>query len=215
MIAAADFANLVRGFVWKSDEQIQSELAAHERYYWTKYLIALHAAPSSIVEIGVRCGYSAYSFLLANPNAMFVGYDVYTKEHGGSDLNSGFKQYAEGLLKGFAARIEVVDTQQPGFRVPCADFYHVDGDHSFGGAFHDMESCLQAIRCRARPASLILVDDFAFITDVRRAVLGFVKKYNLHLGFVPSFRGEALLFCGQPPEWVETVRALVMRKEKP
>ena len=43
MIGAADFATLVQGFVWKDDEHIRSELAAHERYYWTKYLIALHA----------------------------------------------------------------------------------------------------------------------------------------------------------------------------
>ena len=45
-------------------------------YYESKYRIAADIKPASIVEIGVRYGYSAAAFLLACPQAKYMGFDV-------------------------------------------------------------------------------------------------------------------------------------------
>ncbi len=51
--------------------------------YRIKYQVARAVAPASILEIGVRAGYSAAAFLAACPRARYVGLDKDDGSHGG------------------------------------------------------------------------------------------------------------------------------------
>jgi hypothetical protein len=53
-------------------------------YYKLKYSIAQAIQPKSILEIGVRYGYSARSFLEACPMAHYLGIDNDSDSFGGS-----------------------------------------------------------------------------------------------------------------------------------
>jgi hypothetical protein len=52
-------------------------------YYRLKWAIASVVAPGSILEIGVRNGYSAGAFLGARPRARYLSIDADTDTHGG------------------------------------------------------------------------------------------------------------------------------------
>jgi len=52
-------------------------------YYKTKWAIARVLQPASILEIGVRYGYSAAAFLNACPGATYLGIDLDSDTFGG------------------------------------------------------------------------------------------------------------------------------------
>src|SRR5580692_7612685 len=53
-------------------------------YYRMKWAIASVLQPKSILEIGVRYGYSAVAFLNASPSARYLGIDLDVAAFGGS-----------------------------------------------------------------------------------------------------------------------------------
>src|SRR5215469_18824935 len=53
-------------------------------YYRMKWAIARVLQPRSILEIGVRFGYSALAFLNASPSARYLGIDLDLPTFGGS-----------------------------------------------------------------------------------------------------------------------------------
>ena len=53
------------------------------QHYLQKYNICKTQNPNSILEIGVRFGYSAYAFLSACPAAVYTGLDIPDGQHGG------------------------------------------------------------------------------------------------------------------------------------
>jgi hypothetical protein len=185
-----EFSKLVEIFIKKDDDDVRKEIESYYKYYWIKYLIALHLQPYSINEIGVRAGYSAISFLTACPEATYHGYDAYVNRDGGKDLSFGYKEYAEGLLKTISDKtiIEIVDTQKCEFIFPDADLCHIDGDHTYNGAMNDLESCKR--NCKIK---IILVDDYDFISTVKQATDDFIKKYSLYYKIIHGLRGEAII----------------------
>ena len=50
------------------------------RQYEIKYQICKEVNPSKIAEIGVRAGYSAWTFLQASPDAEYIGFDAVGSE---------------------------------------------------------------------------------------------------------------------------------------
>jgi len=165
-----------------------------EKEYYSKYTVAKNLNPKLIVEIGVRAGYSAYSFLSACPKTKYIGYDIWQGEY--SKLPQIVaKAWAEQILKPFNAQLYVKDTQlvralsEVGV-YDKVELAHIDGDHSYYGTLHDLR-----LVSRSTFATHMLIDDTSFIEDVLRAVKCFVewdKEYEL-LYEIDSPRGAWLL----------------------
>lgn len=182
------------------------DLAQYKRpdfyeYYRTKFEIACECRPRRIAEIGVRWGYSAYSFLSANPSASYTGFDIIAGPHGGAKCCDTFGYVRNLLALHFPdARLDLhhsdtrLLTELPGGPF---DFLHIDGDHSEAGCTHDLSLAMDA----CTPGGTILVDDYNYIAGVTRAADRFCterceqigEKFTRH-----SLRGELIIRKAQP-----------------
>lgn len=132
------------------------------RCYETKYALARLLQPQSLLEIGVRTGYSAYGFCRACPGLRYRGLDRDGNTHGGF---VGAIAHARRILSPFDAEVLAITSEAYAAQKSVDPFevVHVDGDHSFAGCYGDLEL---ARRCRPRA---IIVDDYLALPDVQRA----------------------------------------------
>jgi predicted O-methyltransferase YrrM len=124
----------------------------------------------SIVEIGVRAGYSAFAFLCAVPEAHYLGIDADRGEWGGQE---GFFEYAQTTTLREFDNVEFMRTSSLDLHsLPEEyDFAHIDGDHSYTGAWHDLNLC-------ASCSQVMMVDDYDMIFSVRAAVDHWLVQYT-------------------------------------
>ena len=162
-----------------------------EVYYRTKYQMAagLHKARpiTSIVEIGVRAGYSALAMLAAIPEATYLGIDADEGEWGGE---SGYFEKARDTLAGYQATFLHANSQVLQELPGRYNLAHVDGDHSYAGALHDIRLC-------SHFADAMIIDDYDFIPTVRHAANEFAVHEAHSWGWkhVPDggYRGNLVL----------------------
>jgi len=172
----------------------ENRFKMYEKYYVAKYMICNLCSPNIIAEIGVRAGYSAWSFLKARPNAHYYGFDANNGKHGGLGGTDGkFKKWAMNILKDYNVSYFEIDTQSIDV-LPIddkIDFFHVDGDHSYNGVIHDLVLAAKSISKNG----YILIDDIDYIKDVKEAAFYFLRenKNRFESIYLPSFRGELLL----------------------
>lgn len=161
----------------------------YRKLYAIKHAIALELNPKSILEIGVRAGYSAFSFLSACPTARYVGLDAENNKHGGQ--GGPWTPWAIGILKPYDATVEIANTQKLDTLEPYGRFafIHVDGDHTTAGCAHDLRMAFGVLL----PGGAVLVDDYRYLKSVRKAVDEFVSAYDLDMELRDSPRGEAIL----------------------
>jgi hypothetical protein len=159
--------------------------------YRTKYAIAKMVAPTSILEIGVRFGYGAHSFLLASPAARYVGLDF--DEPSWGPYKGRPRVWAEQHLREYFPGAPIVtvacNTQTEDLpSLAMADLVHIDADHSLEGALRDMINFWPFTR------KVMVVDDYADIPAVRDAVKNFIE-HEPHAIPLPigSMRGAAIL----------------------
>ena len=159
--------------------------------YGVKYSIAKAYAPNSILEIGVRAGYSAFSFLSACPSAIYIGIDAENGSHGGA--GGPWLPWAAHILRNFKAMFLKADSQLIGQCVRTEnagfDLVHIDADHSVEGATHDMETFLPLVRA----GGIMLVDDYTYIEDVRTAVDKFIATHEMVCRKLASPRGNVIM----------------------
>lgn len=178
----------------------RNTLAAIRRGYAFKYhaaalIQAQQERPLSILEIGVRAGYSAAAFLAASPAAVYVGLDADNAEHGGE---RGYSDWARLMLceKFPDASIDIrrCDTRRDPWPVPPGrgeasrrfDLVHVDGDHSETGCLDDLTRAMHLARW-------ILVDDLDHLPDVLRATAQFLFHQRCEFIRCATFRGDCLI----------------------
>ncbi len=156
-------------------------------YYGMKYAICKVLCPSSILEIGVRYGYSAITFLKAAPNATYVGIDNDTDTYGGS---SGAIHWARKITGGYDTAFIIADSQKmtsfPGDRY---DLIHIDGQQDGDGTFHDLELALPKARW-------ILVDGYFWSGENMLSATHFLKKYSRFIEYaavIPGYAGDFLI----------------------
>lgn len=150
---------------WVPGDPYQPELGTEEMYR-VKFDVAKQLQPESILEIGVRAGYSALAFLQACPRAQYLGLDSDEGEWGGV---SGYIQHARAALEPYNAVVMRCNTQDRPIDPETIavmrgyQLWHIDADHSYHGCLRDIQLAA------ALGARWILVDDYDFIPSVRRA----------------------------------------------
>jgi 2-polyprenyl-3-methyl-5-hydroxy-6-metoxy-1,4-benzoquinol methylase len=156
-------------------------------YYRLKWAIAHTLNPSSILEIGVRFGYSAAAFLNGSPDAHYVGIDLDSDQFGGV---KGAIQWAEKITRSFNADFLINDTQKmQRFPGEIYDLIHVDGQQDGDGSFHDLELAFQQGR-------FVLVDGYFWTRQNFTSVSDFLLRYADLIewyGVIPGYAGELLI----------------------
>jgi FkbM family methyltransferase len=133
-------------------------------YYRMLYRIAQSNSARTVVEFGVRCGYSALTFLSAMPGAKVTGYDAAVEPD-----SETFLARATSILAGRDFRLIRADTHGLD-SIPPSDFIYVDGDHSYAGCLADLELAYWT-------AATILIDDYGTVQEVRDAVATFLFRH--------------------------------------
>src|SRR5581483_5808416 len=156
-------------------------------YYKMKWAISRTLRPRSILEIGVRYGYSGLAFLDACPSASYLGIDL------DSDLFGGVKGaigWAREKMSGYNAELLVGNTQTM-HRLPGGvyDLIHVDGQQDGDGSFHDLELAI-------RQGGWVLADGFFWTQTNFLALSDFLYRYRdtfEFYGVIPGYAGELLI----------------------
>jgi len=157
-------------------------------YYNCKYLLGKLVAGRRIVEIGVKAGLSAWTFMTAHRPESYVGYDIYAE-------TTWALPVAKGVLTPMAERVTINRRDSQGLKsVEEADFYHVDGLHTREGTCHDLCVCYDS----APDGAAILVDDVMCGPDVIAGVHDFARRKDCYPIFFKDLRGEALFFKNVP-----------------
>jgi len=159
-------------------------------YCYHKFCIARRYNPKTIIEIGVRAGYSAYAFLCAVPEASYYGLDAENGTHGGE--GGPYMSWTRELLSRFKkVTLQVIDTQKVTSLDICkADLIHVDGDHSQRGVEHDLELVLPYLA----DGGVILVDDFDRALEVKEGTRHFLSLHpELKSKYIETFNGDVLI----------------------
>ncbi|WP_421908309.1 methyltransferase domain-containing protein [Methanolacinia petrolearia] len=171
---------------------------------WSSYTIDLsvnifledfYKAPNSILEIGVRYGYSAITFLKAAPNAVYLGIDNNTDTFGGS---IGAMEWAKKITSNYNAEFIIGDSQLMNlFPGDHWDLIHIDAQQDEDGTYNDLELALQK-------ATWILVDGYFWSTENMFASTHFLKKYGSFIEYaiiIPGYAGDLLIKVKNRPNF--------------
>lgn len=159
-------------------------------YYEYYYAISKFYQPSSILEIGVRFGYSLGSMIKGSDKIEFVkGIDCEDDHYGISTLKiaeENIKKYINPnvkceFLKQDSHSIKQLDRKY--------DLIHIDGDHSYEGKVKDLNLALD--HCK-----VLIVDDYYFLYQVANAtndwIMGLRHKIK-SVYMVNSIRGTLVI----------------------
>jgi len=186
-----------REVIHPDDGGILSKFDQMKDYYKVKHDICAEIKPKIIAEIGVRAGYSAWSFLQAAPDAWYFGFDANNGRHGGAGVKEhDWWGWAHKILDPYKPRLIELDTQGSTglgkyFGNVKVDLFHVDGDHTEKGVQHDLDLAWAMLS----PTGTILVDDMTYIAGVARGVeQWFANNPDVAQGeYRKSLRGEILI----------------------
>jgi hypothetical protein len=159
--------------------------------YRTKYAIAKLVKPRSILEVGVRFGYSARAFLCAGDVDIYVGLDV--DEPSWGSYTGVPREWAQEQLRDAFPAVRImtynINTQVDDIHFPERQFdlVHIDADHSYHGALNDMQKFWSFTR------RVMVVDDFV---EVKDAVKTFISMQPGTMLSVASLRSSALIVRG-------------------
>lgn len=156
-------------------------------YYRLKFCIAKALKPRSILEVGVRFGYSARTFLEASPDAKLLGIDLDCDRFGGQP---GALRWAHKITANYDADFMVADSQKMK-RYPGGvyDLIHVDGQQDGSGSFHDLRRAVSQGRW-------VLLDGYFWTRDNFLNANDFLLKYKDTICYVltiPGYAGELLI----------------------
>jgi cyclopropane fatty-acyl-phospholipid synthase-like methyltransferase len=173
-------------------DPLRDRFAAWVDYYRLKWAIARILQPQSILEIGVRYGYSAHAFLDAVPQSRYVGIDLDCTAAGGV---KGAIDWAAQILAPFQTELIVADSQAmsrfPGDRY---DLIHLDGQQDGDSSFHDLQLAIAQ-------ADYVLVDGYHWSATNFLAVNDWLLQHRDRIawyGTIPGYAGE-LLIKPHPP----------------
>jgi 2-polyprenyl-3-methyl-5-hydroxy-6-metoxy-1,4-benzoquinol methylase len=156
-------------------------------YYRMKWAISRVLEPKTILEIGVRFGYSALAFLNASPSARYLGIDLDSPAFGGT---VGAIDWARKACNQYRAQFLIADSTKldrfPGERY---DLIHVDGQQDGDGTMNDLVLA-------AAQAEYILVDGYFWSRQNFLWASEFLYRYRDLIEYyhvIPGYAGELLI----------------------
>lgn len=156
-------------------------------YYRLKAAIAAVLQPQSILEIGVRYGYSAAAFLHGSPGASYLGIDIDSDSCGG---HRHAIAWARRILAGKRTEFLVANSQTMArFPGTVYDLVHVDGQQDGDGTYHDLTLAVQQGR-------YVLVDGYFWTMTNFNCINEFLMRHKDVVEFysvVPGYAGELLI----------------------
>ena len=156
-------------------------------YYRLKFAISEAIKPSSILEIGVRYGYSAYSFLSACPNAKYTGIDLDSDTFGGVKKSI---EWAKSKLCNYNVDFILKNSQQI-YELPSNkyDLFHIDGQQDGGGTYKDLELAFHY-------SEWVLLDGYHWSSQNYLEANEFLLRHKELIEYsinIPSYAGELLI----------------------
>jgi predicted O-methyltransferase YrrM len=148
------------------------------RHYYRKAAVCADVRPKRVIEIGTRCGYSLVSFATACPDARYLCIDG-AADDDSLDCLAHWQSVVERWV--IDASLVVVNSREVR-SLPPADFAHVDGDHSYAGALHDLHLVAHV--------PVILADDCCN-PEVRKAVEEFARAKRRRVDWINDGLREA------------------------
>lgn len=165
------------------------------QYYRLKWAISRALKPVSILEVGVRFGYSAMAFMNGWRDAAYLGIDVDGDTLGTS---KGALDWARHALHGLHADFVVADSQQmTRFPGGIYDLIHVDGQKDGAASFHDLKLALAQ-------AKWILLDGYFWSKEKVYTATSFLEKFRdliEYAAVVPGYAGELLIKVKEEERW--------------
>lgn len=197
--AAVTDKALLAGFVQERDEP-EDWISSRNTYAWY-YAIAHHFRPRRIAEIGVRFGYSATAMMKGSLDAGVGKVDYAGFDNGNYIPGSNWVFRNSLSTSAIAHRVNAqlfdLNTQNcNGLAVDSIDLFHVDGDHTYAGAIHDLNLAREV----TRDGGIILVDDVDCIPDVTEAARDWVGQNDLEYFVMPSLRGHMVIKNTREPK---------------
>lgn len=178
---------------WVEGDEYQPEGTDGEdtrRCYATKAAIAHWLKPEIVGEIGVRAGYSMLAFYMGHPFLEYQGIDA---NEGGWGGIVGYTDHARALLDTLSltpdSTIQICDSQRMAELPMHCDLFHVDGDHTFAGALHDIVIALDS------GSRFVVVDDYDYIESVKLAADFAAQARGLSARYVSDggYRGNLVI----------------------
>jgi predicted O-methyltransferase YrrM len=135
-----------------------------------------------MAEIGVRRGYSAWGFLKAKPNGVYLGVDDLSGSHQGKFSSNTrhvdtFPYVREMIMRELNREVSLLkaDTRKLNF-LPMApfDLIHIDGNHNADGVLHDAILAWYSLE----PGGRIIFDDYLAIPSVKQSIDIFVNAFE-------------------------------------
>ena len=157
-------------------------------YEWY-YSISKSIKPKSILEIGVRYGFSLCSMALGCDKDVYLeGWDNLNPEYVG---DKKVLDYAVNNIESidYKVNLKIIDSHIVEKLDRNFDLIHIDGDHSYEGALSD-------INLVKHNTKYMLINDYSFISDVKKAVDYFVENNQdiiEYTEFFDSYRGTFLI----------------------
>lgn len=157
-----------------------------KNYYEWNYAIAKVLQPKSFLEIGVRFGFSFLPTLIGSENLEYaLGWDLET--YGNNTIaNTNIAKYYNGNCRW---EVQHIDSQTISDLPQFFDLINIDGCHDYDCKIHDLKLAIKNSRW-------IVVDDYDYHSEVRRAVDDFIKEFDAYIEqyvYIPTFRGTKLI----------------------
>ena len=154
------------------------------------YSLLRHIQPTSVLEIGVSAGHMTCWLAFAlknNDKGHLTSVDNFSRAHGGQADTPAIPQKRVNMA-GLAPRVTLIKSDSEEFLKSQADesfdFVWVDADHSYEGAYTDIEEALRVAR-----VGVGVHDVFQLYDGPRRACKDIEESHNIKGLWVPGYRG--------------------------
>lgn len=162
------------------EDYAQADWVQAENGYPFYVKVAEIVQPDRFLEVGSFLGFGLVAFHTGHPKAALYSVDNESYLPNSRALSEENVRAVKGRIHTYTTISDLPFTDCEGAII------HVDGDHSFAGALHDL------VQCWAMRPRVMLVDDYRFLGEVKEAVEFFAARNNLPFKVWESYRGWAV-----------------------
>ena len=161
----------------KGDVELKRYSDLSTRNYHHYYAVIKERSVESVLELGVRYGYSAFAMLSANPTMHYTGIDICDLKYAKRLLYNNFPNAMITFIEKNSHECDIDSSKK-------FDLVHVDGDHTLEGLRLDIALA------HAHAKKTIFIHDYDYLPQVKQATDEFLAAHaSMKRKYIPSFRG--------------------------